>query len=97
MSFKRTTPAVRPCEQRPVFESVRRYENDAARLDMVNSGAVAALAAICVEGAERTRVHAAALLKNLNSEPAPAREPNLRGAIKVQFSFVRSVRSRACS
>ena len=92
MSFKRTTPAVRPCEQRPVFESVRRYENDAARLDMVNSGAVAALAAICVEGAERTRVHAAALLKNLNSEPAPARA-NQTFAVpsRCSFSFVRSV------
>ena len=45
------------------------YENDDARLDMVKNGAIPVLAEICVEGTEMSRIHAAALLKNLNSQP----------------------------
>ena len=35
----------------------------------VKNGAIPVLATICVEGTEMSRIHAAALLKNLNSEP----------------------------
>ena len=40
-----------------------------ARLDMVKNGAIPVLAEICIEGTEMSRIHAAALLKNLNSQP----------------------------